>query len=130
MTPTQQLVLWWQVEVLNPDETPAQQVQVVVDPGAVQGVTANNGMARLTVNTQEDSQSLIITVCIFWQIKTICKNKKKGLCLMEIEIVQLLTLYYFLEQIILSLFLLCVPVLSVLTYPSLLKKRNFNSWLD
>uniref|UniRef100_A0A672IJZ3 Complement C3-like n=1 Tax=Salarias fasciatus TaxID=181472 RepID=A0A672IJZ3_SALFA len=35
------------VEVLNPDETPATGVQVVVFPGAVQGVTGRNGVARL-----------------------------------------------------------------------------------
>uniref|UniRef100_A0A3Q1IWP6 Uncharacterized protein n=1 Tax=Anabas testudineus TaxID=64144 RepID=A0A3Q1IWP6_ANATE len=49
------------VEVLNPDETPAQGVPVVVEPGAVQGITAANGIARLTVNTQEGNRQLTIT---------------------------------------------------------------------
>ncbi|XP_029941620.1 complement C3-like [Salarias fasciatus] len=39
------------VEVLNHDETPAGNVPVVVFPGDIQGVTASNGIARLTVNT-------------------------------------------------------------------------------
>ncbi|KAK5866269.1 hypothetical protein PBY51_020475 [Eleginops maclovinus] len=41
------------VEVLNPDNTPAQGVAVVVDPGQVNGFTADNGMARLTINTRD-----------------------------------------------------------------------------
>uniref|UniRef100_A0A7N6F8K9 NTR domain-containing protein n=1 Tax=Anabas testudineus TaxID=64144 RepID=A0A7N6F8K9_ANATE len=49
------------VEVLNPDETPAQGVPVVVEPGAVQGITAANGMARLTVNTVARDPTLSIT---------------------------------------------------------------------
>ncbi|KAK1890079.1 Complement C3 [Dissostichus eleginoides] len=39
------------VEVMNPDNTPAQGVAVVVEPGTVNGITAENGMARLTINT-------------------------------------------------------------------------------
>ncbi|KAJ4921748.1 hypothetical protein JOQ06_016458 [Pogonophryne albipinna] len=39
------------VEVVNPDNTPAQGVAVVVEPGTVNGFTADNGMARLTINT-------------------------------------------------------------------------------
>lgn len=53
---------WCQVEVLNPDETPAERVAVVVDPGAVRGFTAANGMARLTINTGGNDQQLRITV--------------------------------------------------------------------
>ncbi|XP_034092552.1 complement C3-like isoform X2 [Gymnodraco acuticeps] len=41
------------VEVVNPDNTPAQGVAVVVEPGTVNGFTANNGMARLTINTRD-----------------------------------------------------------------------------
>ncbi|XP_070846556.1 complement C3-like [Chaetodon trifascialis] len=48
------------VEVLNRDGTPAQGVAVVVNPGEMQGLTAANGMARLTVNT-ESSEALTIT---------------------------------------------------------------------
>ncbi|XP_034434990.1 complement C3-like [Hippoglossus hippoglossus] len=39
------------IEVTNPDETPAQGVAVVVNPGEVQGLTAANGYVKLTVNT-------------------------------------------------------------------------------
>uniref|UniRef100_A0A671Y0V7 NTR domain-containing protein n=1 Tax=Sparus aurata TaxID=8175 RepID=A0A671Y0V7_SPAAU len=49
------------VEVVNPDETPAQGVAVVVDPGQVTGVTEANGMARITINTVETSGQLQIT---------------------------------------------------------------------
>uniref|UniRef100_A0A672GY97 Anaphylatoxin-like domain-containing protein n=1 Tax=Salarias fasciatus TaxID=181472 RepID=A0A672GY97_SALFA len=48
------------VEVLNPDESPAGNVPVLVFPGEVQGVTASNGIARLFVNTEGNSQSLDI----------------------------------------------------------------------
>ncbi|KAM6941958.1 complement C3-like [Lycodopsis pacificus] len=38
------------VEVVNPDGSPAQKVSVVVDPGQVRGLTAANGLAKLTIN--------------------------------------------------------------------------------
>ncbi|XP_024115559.1 complement C3 isoform X1 [Oryzias melastigma] len=49
------------VEVLNPDESPAENIPVVVTPGPVRGFTAANGMARLTINTatQDDGQQII-----------------------------------------------------------------------
>ncbi|XP_076003914.1 complement C3-like [Genypterus blacodes] len=40
------------VEVLNPDESPANGIPVVVEPGNVQGFTAANGLAKLTINTR------------------------------------------------------------------------------
>ncbi|XP_033988377.1 complement C3-like [Trematomus bernacchii] len=49
------------VEVMNPDNTPAQGVVVVVEPGTVTGTTENNGMARLTINTGGNLQQLRIT---------------------------------------------------------------------
>nr|BAA88901.1 complement component C3 [Paralichthys olivaceus] len=49
------------VEVTNPDETPAQGVAVVVDPGAVKGLTAANGFAKLTVNTMAGVARLPVT---------------------------------------------------------------------
>ncbi|XP_075320392.1 complement C3-like [Odontesthes bonariensis] len=49
------------IEVLNPNDTPAQGVAVVIDVGQVQGVTAANGMARLSINAMQDQQSLKIT---------------------------------------------------------------------
>ncbi|XP_029941864.1 complement C3-like [Salarias fasciatus] len=46
------------VEVLNPDETPAANVPVSVFPGDFQGVTASNGIVRIAVNTERNTQSL------------------------------------------------------------------------
>lgn len=51
-----------QVEVLNPDGSPAGGVGVVVQPGPVEGLTAANGMARLTVNTVATVNKLSVTV--------------------------------------------------------------------
>ena len=48
---------------MNPDNTPAQGVAVVVEPGTVNGFTADNGMARLTINTRDPQ--LTITVSLF-----------------------------------------------------------------
>ncbi|XP_058496236.1 complement C3-like isoform X2 [Solea solea] len=49
------------IEVVNPDETPAQGVAVVVNPGEVKGLTAANGLAKLTVNTEARASDLRIT---------------------------------------------------------------------
>ncbi|XP_059191712.1 complement C3-like isoform X2 [Centropristis striata] len=49
------------VEVANPDGTPAKKVKVVINPGNVEGFTAANGVARLSVNTDETIQPLTIT---------------------------------------------------------------------
>ncbi|XP_068606604.1 complement C3 [Brachionichthys hirsutus] len=49
------------VEVLNPDDTPARGVAVLIDPGQVNGLTAENGMAKLTVNTDALTARLSIT---------------------------------------------------------------------
>ncbi|XP_059191662.1 complement C3-like [Centropristis striata] len=49
------------VEVTIPDGSPAQGVAVVVDPGQVHGLTAADGIARVTVNTDARSQSLSVT---------------------------------------------------------------------
>ncbi|XP_029941889.1 complement C3-like [Salarias fasciatus] len=48
------------VEVLNPDETPAGNVPVLLFPDEIQGVTASNGIARLFVNTEGNSRNLDI----------------------------------------------------------------------
>uniref|UniRef100_UPI0009B4E9BC complement C3-like n=1 Tax=Monopterus albus TaxID=43700 RepID=UPI0009B4E9BC len=40
------------IEVVNPDETPASRIPVVVEPGPVNGLTVENGMAKLTINTE------------------------------------------------------------------------------
>ncbi|XP_038569943.1 complement C3-like isoform X1 [Micropterus salmoides] len=48
------------VEVVNPDGTPAKGVLVVVDPGKQQGLSAANGMARVTINTNHVVEPLTI----------------------------------------------------------------------
>ncbi|XP_013890199.1 complement C3, partial [Austrofundulus limnaeus] len=50
------------VEVVNPDDSPAEGIPLVVNPGAVKGFTASNGMARLTINTQATDARLQINV--------------------------------------------------------------------
>uniref|UniRef100_A0A3Q3BHM5 Complement C3-like n=1 Tax=Kryptolebias marmoratus TaxID=37003 RepID=A0A3Q3BHM5_KRYMA len=49
------------VEVVNPDDSPADNIPVVVNPGGVRGFTAPNGMARLTINTQATDATLQIS---------------------------------------------------------------------
>lgn len=49
---------------MNPDGTPAPGVVVVMDTDEVQGVTAANGMARLSLNTVKNPQPLTITVSV------------------------------------------------------------------
>ncbi|XP_040891542.1 complement C3-like [Toxotes jaculatrix] len=49
------------IEVMNPDESPAQGVPVVVEPGPVEGFTAANGMAKLTINTVARDPRLTVT---------------------------------------------------------------------
>ncbi|KAM4751408.1 complement C3-like [Anableps anableps] len=49
------------VEVVNPDESPAEGIPVVISPGDVRGTTAANGLARLTINTAESDSILKIT---------------------------------------------------------------------
>uniref|UniRef100_H2MVB4 Anaphylatoxin-like domain-containing protein n=1 Tax=Oryzias latipes TaxID=8090 RepID=H2MVB4_ORYLA len=49
------------IEVLNPDESPAGNIPVVVTPGPVRGFTAANGMARLTINTATQDERLSIS---------------------------------------------------------------------
>ncbi|XP_012722401.2 complement C3 isoform X2 [Fundulus heteroclitus] len=47
-------------EVVYPDNSPAQGVTVVVNPGNMEEVTGANGVATFTVNTLESSQTLTI----------------------------------------------------------------------
>nr|AIA08688.1 complement component C3 [Oplegnathus fasciatus] len=49
------------IEVLNPDGTPAKDVKVVVDPSEVQGKTAANGMARISINADAKVEPMTIT---------------------------------------------------------------------
>ncbi|XP_051560214.1 complement C3-like [Myxocyprinus asiaticus] len=50
------------VYVTNPDETPAKNVEVEVNPGGVSGRTKDNGIAKATINSQGGSATLVITV--------------------------------------------------------------------
>ncbi|KAK9981659.1 hypothetical protein ABG768_001183, partial [Culter alburnus] len=49
------------VYVTNPDQTPAENVEVEVNPGGVRGQTKANGIAKVTVNTPGGSSTLEIT---------------------------------------------------------------------
>ncbi|XP_040891541.1 complement C3-like isoform X2 [Toxotes jaculatrix] len=49
------------IEVVKPDGSPAQGIAVVIDVEEVQGVTAANGMARLSINTVQSTEPLTIT---------------------------------------------------------------------
>ncbi|XP_037830566.1 complement C3 [Kryptolebias marmoratus] len=49
------------VEVVNPDDSPAGGIPVVVNPGAVTAITAENGIAILPVNTQATDATLRIS---------------------------------------------------------------------
>uniref|UniRef100_A0A3Q4FYK3 Anaphylatoxin-like domain-containing protein n=1 Tax=Neolamprologus brichardi TaxID=32507 RepID=A0A3Q4FYK3_NEOBR len=53
-----------EIEVLNPDNTPAKNIPVVVNPGEMKENTADNGMAKLSINTVANSKNIIITVCL------------------------------------------------------------------
>eukprot|EP00066_Takifugu_rubripes_P028718 XP_011617984.1 PREDICTED: complement C3-like isoform X1 [Takifugu rubripes] len=48
-------------EVLNPDKTPASGIDVVFDPGQVKGRTVANGVVRVTIDTMQNVQQLVIT---------------------------------------------------------------------
>uniref|UniRef100_A0A3B3VLQ4 Complement C3-like n=1 Tax=Poecilia latipinna TaxID=48699 RepID=A0A3B3VLQ4_9TELE len=49
------------VEVVHPDDSPAENVPVVVSPGDMRGITAGNGMARVTINIPATDSNLRIT---------------------------------------------------------------------
>ncbi|XP_067296782.1 complement C3-like isoform X2 [Pseudorasbora parva] len=49
------------VSVTNPDQTPAENVEVEVNPGGIRDRTRANGIAKVTVNTQGGSSTLQIT---------------------------------------------------------------------
>lgn len=53
-----------QAEVLNPDKTPASGIDVVFDPGQVKGRTVANGVVRVTIDTMQNGQQLVITVSL------------------------------------------------------------------
>ncbi|XDV16073.1 hypothetical protein PO909_015936, partial [Leuciscus waleckii] len=49
------------VHLTNPDQTPAENVEVEVNPGGVRGQTRANGIAKVTINTLGGSSTLQIT---------------------------------------------------------------------
>ncbi|KAG7316103.1 hypothetical protein KOW79_020969 [Hemibagrus wyckioides] len=49
------------VYVTNPDQSPAEKLDVLIKPGDVKAVTKSNGMAKATLNTQEGNNPLQIT---------------------------------------------------------------------
>ncbi|XP_026067984.1 complement C3 [Carassius auratus] len=49
------------VYVTNPDQTPAENVELEVHPGGVRGRTRSNGIAKVTINTLRGSSTLDIT---------------------------------------------------------------------
>ncbi|KAM9769654.1 complement C3-like [Menidia menidia] len=49
------------VEVVNPDDSPAKGIPVIINPGGVSAVTRDNGLARLTINTVSNADRLSIT---------------------------------------------------------------------
>uniref|UniRef100_A0A671YG04 Complement C3-like n=1 Tax=Sparus aurata TaxID=8175 RepID=A0A671YG04_SPAAU len=49
------------VEVVNPDDSPAKGILVAVDGAQMEGSTADNGMVKLTISTEENINSLTIT---------------------------------------------------------------------
>uniref|UniRef100_A0A673LBY2 NTR domain-containing protein n=1 Tax=Sinocyclocheilus rhinocerous TaxID=307959 RepID=A0A673LBY2_9TELE len=52
------------IYVTNPEQTPAEDVEVEVNPGGVRGRTRDNGIAKVTVNTPGGSSTLDITLQI------------------------------------------------------------------
>ncbi|KAJ8283504.1 hypothetical protein COCON_G00023540 [Conger conger] len=50
------------IYITNPDDSPAENIDVEVMPGAVLGRTNQNGIAKITINTEEEKTSLSITV--------------------------------------------------------------------
>ncbi|XP_064179571.1 complement C3-like [Anguilla rostrata] len=50
------------IYITNPDDTPAKDIDVEVTPGPVLGRTTENGIAKVTVNTEVQDDSLSITV--------------------------------------------------------------------
>lgn len=51
-----------QFQVLNPDNTPASRIGLVVEPGPMMVLTGANGIAKLPINTVENAKKLTITV--------------------------------------------------------------------
>ncbi|KAF3687377.1 Complement C3 Complement C3 beta chain Complement C3 alpha chain [Channa argus] len=73
-----------QIEVMNPDGTPVQGVKVVVDVDEVGGITAANGMARLSINTHKKSEPLTITILSRGHLMKYGRFRIKGQVLISI----------------------------------------------
>ncbi|KAL6481994.1 hypothetical protein MHYP_G00100740 [Metynnis hypsauchen] len=68
----------FRVYVTNPDETPADKVEVLVTPGNVPGITDKNGIAKIVINTQKGASTLDITVLSKGRIVTASRYQKSG----------------------------------------------------
>ncbi|KAL6481982.1 hypothetical protein MHYP_G00100620 [Metynnis hypsauchen] len=68
----------FRVYITNPDETPAENVEVLVTPGNVPGRTEKNGIAKIVINTQKDASTLDVTVLSKGQIITASRYQKSG----------------------------------------------------
>ncbi|KAM4584753.1 complement C3-like [Odontesthes bonariensis] len=71
------------VVVMNSDDTPAQGIAVLVEPGAVRGITAANGMAKVTIHTVANSEILTITFLSRGQLVRYQRQKSNGMNLIS-----------------------------------------------
>ncbi len=62
---------------MNSDDSPAQGVAVVVNPGEVRGFTTANGMAELSINTEAGTERLQITVSLYFLPPFFCSLSGK-----------------------------------------------------
>lgn len=61
--------------MLHPDNTPAKQVGLVVEPGTIMVKSGANGIAKLPINTEENSEKLTITVNMSLHLQNDLKAK-------------------------------------------------------
>ncbi|KAM4584754.1 complement C3-like [Odontesthes bonariensis] len=66
------------VEVVNPDNTPASNVAVVVDPGHIQALTSANGIAMVAIKTPASSDTMTITILSKGQLVKYGRLKLQG----------------------------------------------------
>ncbi|KAF4075460.1 hypothetical protein AMELA_G00234670 [Ameiurus melas] len=74
------------VYVTNPDQSPAENVEVLVKPGDVRGRTKSNGLAKVIVSTQGGDKALQITILSKGQIVKAEKFKRQGQSLVTLSL--------------------------------------------
>ncbi|KAF4075469.1 hypothetical protein AMELA_G00234800 [Ameiurus melas] len=74
------------VYVTNPDQSPAENVEVLVKPGDVRGRTKSNGLAKVIVNTQGGDKALQITILSKGQIVKAERFKRQGQSLVTLSL--------------------------------------------